>query len=307
MRTLFALCATLAPLLVAGLECPDGFVDLELGDNRCYTYSNDSENWMTAFTNCLTSADGKGNLLSLPHVDSYYPQYYEVRSRGQDFWTGLVNIGGQHSWADNTPYDLDLDQFIAEDAGDAIYGYMSGEDGLFRFADTDTERGYVCYVDMTPEPTPTVPSTTQPPCPANWEQYGDTCFLFSEDKEYWPSAGHACHGEDEDGELVTINDTGVLTFLLLSAPDRDTAYWTGLQNQNNTYIWEDGSSTENVTEVLGPYLDEWSEGNDCVALVAGDYPKALEHMNCPTKQNYICYKAAATEDLYAFKRFNFWL
>ena len=295
------LCAALVPLLAeraaAAPECPDGYEDLELGDSRCYMYSNITNTWTMAYTTCLSSADAAGypgNLLSVADAGSFYPQYYRVTADGKDRWTALLNVGGEKSWADDSPYSSDIDQFIAPDASDDLYGYLSGDDGLFRFDSSGTKRAFICYVDLTEPPTPSPAPPTQPPCEAGWGQYGDVCYLFSDDQEYWPSAGHACHLLD--AELVSINSTQLLTFLLLSADD-SIVYWTGLENQNSTYVWEDGTPADNVEQVLGPYMDDWSLGNDCVAINAGAYPSPpLQHLNCLTQQNYICYKDANSDE-----------
>ncbi|KAF0311059.1 Lymphocyte antigen 75 [Amphibalanus amphitrite] len=308
MRCLLAVCAALVSLLAAAAaeDCPDGFEDLGLGDNHCYMYANESNSWTLAYTACLTSANGTGNLLSLSDANSFYPQYYKVTEAEQDYWTGLLNVGGEKSWADGTPYvGSEIDQFIAEDAGNDLYGYMSGKDGLFRFDNASTQRPYICYVDLTEAPTTTAPPPTQPPCEAGWLQYGEVCYLFSDDQQYWGSAGHACHLQG--AELISINNSQLLTFLLLSADD-SIIYWTGLENQNETYVWEDGTSADNVPDVLGPYLDDWAEGSDCVALNAGAYPDPpLQHLNCLTEQNYICYKQANSDELFDSGAGSYWL
>jgi len=302
---LLALCATQAPLVTAALDCPDGFEDPGLDNFRCYMFSNESQTWTNAFVACLTAAED-GSLLSLPAATDFYPMSYLVRQGGVDQWTGLLELpGGVRQWADETPYDPDLDKFFAAEAaaaataGDAPhanFGYLSGSDGLFHVADGDEERGYACYVDLTPPPTvptTTVPTTTPstpapPPCDDGYQLYDGQCYLFSSDAQTWTAAEHLCH--QQDGELVAIHQTGVMTFLLLNVGD--AAYWTGLQNENDTYVWSDGSTTGDIALLL-PYMDDWEEGSDCLAISSGDFPTVLKHQPCLSQQRqYVCVKAA---------------
>ncbi|XP_037072865.1 flocculation protein FLO11-like [Pollicipes pollicipes] len=270
------------------VACPaaDGWVDLEAGDSRCYYLSaNDPAAeplaWGAAHLACQIA---NASLASVPSVIAFYAVAFGVRQTARDAWTGLLNIAGQRSWLDGTAYNHQLDQFFDNKSHTAqiTYGYISAEDGLFHLGEDTTPAAYVCYQDMTPPTQPTTttvtttaaPTTTAPPCGSTeWVAYNDTCYLFTEDEQYWAVAAHGCH--EMDAELVSVHNTGLVTFLLLRAGD--AVYWTGLQDENATYVWEDGTPTTDVNDVLADYLDEWEEGKNCVAMDKTKFPEALVH------------------------------
>ncbi|XP_037087456.1 C-type mannose receptor 2-like [Pollicipes pollicipes] len=294
-------CATLAPLAAGALECPPGYEDKGLGDNRCYMFAPDNLTWTMAYIKCLTSADG-GSLLSIPAANSFYPMSFFVGGGGVDSWTGLLNLPGGRSWADGATYSDTLDAFFAAEPDSGLYGYIAASDGLLHLDDGDERRGYVCYVDLTPPPTSptttvrtTTPTTPAPEaCPPRWVQYADTCYLFSAEEDYWPAAAHACH--EQGSELVSIHDSGLVTFLLLMANEH--VYWIGLENEGDVFVWEDGTSTDDVGTLLGPYMDDWSVGADCLAINATAFPIVFTHMSCFSKQKYICAQEAVGPSYY---------
>ncbi|XP_037071405.1 C-type lectin domain family 7 member A-like [Pollicipes pollicipes] len=222
---------------------------------------------------------------------------YTVGRLGVDAWVGLFDIAGDKRWSDNAVYNHELDQFLANgsDTAQVTYGYISAEDGLFHFGEGTKPAAYVCYQDMTPPTQPTTtavtttaaPTTTAPPCGSTkWVVYNETCYLFTEDEQYWAAAGHDCH--EMDAELVSVHNTGLVTFLLLRAGD--AVYWTGLQNEDTTYVWEDGTPTTDVDEVLGNYLDKWEEGKNCIAMNKSKFPEALVHEDCFSMHPSVCHK-----------------
>jgi len=297
------LLAVAAPLLVTG-ACPADFDDLGLGGPLCYYFGTDNLTWTNAFVQCQSKPNGS-QLLSIVDDEAYYAiAWHVVYVSQQDSWTGLINIAGDHSWADSSAYNTDIDQFLSNASSSQRYGYVSAGDGKIHLDDGLTARNYICYVDTTPPPSPSTTTTssptsttpTPPLCPDGWlvTPYKGNCYLFSNnaaDMLYWAQAGHGCH--EQGGELVSIHDQGLITFLLLNGPQ--DSYWTGLMNENTTFLWEDGTTTEDVEDVLvSPgYLDDWAPGNDCVALEKAKYPQPLIHTDCFTQNNYICYQPAA--------------
>lgn len=297
-----------------GLSCPDQFEDLGLGEQRCYYFSDaaDTQSWTGAFTQCVTLAPG-GNLLSVPDPLHYYPVSYRVLHMGDaGVWTGLLHIGDQLTWSDDTPYNPQLNQFVVtaswskamydavvglfvEEGASDIYGYTSAEDGKLHFVDGGVKKPYICTVDVAApittaaSTTPAAPTTpTVPPVPCNqpWVENGGRCYLFSSEEKKWSVAAHGCH-QQSDGEMVAIPDSSLLLYLLLqSAGER---YWIGLQEENGTFLWEDGSDASGVSSQLGQYLDPWQPGRNCVLMDSGSYPKALIHADCFEENKYVCY------------------
>ncbi|KAF0294350.1 Accessory gland protein Acp29AB [Amphibalanus amphitrite] len=107
---------------------------------------------------------------------------------------------------------------------------------------------------------------------------------------YWTEAMSACHQEEAD--LLSIHDDMLITFLVLRVGNN--TFWTGLQNQNTTYVWQDGSSTDDI-DLVEPYLDPWQSGKDCVAMNTELYiPKQqfLIHDDCFAENRFVCQKPA---------------
>ncbi|XP_043208173.1 lymphocyte antigen 75-like isoform X2 [Amphibalanus amphitrite] len=274
------------------LPCPQGpgWLDVVTGDGSCYYLSSsdpDAGNftWDGAAQAC---ANQQASLASVPDLITFYALSFQVRGGGQNVWTGLISVPVVgYSWSDGSEFDEQLKQFIVP--GNGTVGYLSADDGEFHLADADQSAAFVCRTAPAPAPTTTAPPPAEP-CPAGWEQSEDTCYLFSEQQGYWTEAMSACHQEEAD--LLSIHDDMLITFLVLRVGNN--TFWTGLQNQNTTYVWQDGSSTDDI-DLVEPYLDPWQSGKDCVAMNTELYiPKQqfLIHDDCFAENRFVCQKPA---------------
>ncbi|KAF0298403.1 C-type mannose receptor 2 [Amphibalanus amphitrite] len=305
MLLLLVAIAATAPLALAkDRNCSEGFKDLGLEDNRCYFFSIDNstvanETWTMAFVKCQTFG---GDILSVKDPLHFYPMSVLVQQSGADAWTGLFHVGETFSWADESPYNEELNQFIVNKSSSAMYGYISAQDGMFHFTDGDEVMPYICYED-TLIPTETPPTTPTPPnCTEGWQEFDGHCYLFSSEEQVWTTAEHNCSTQDAD--LVSIHDHDLVTFLLIQAGA--DIFWTGLHNENTSYAWADGSSTEDIADVVEPMLDTWERGKDCVAINQAPYPKSLVHYDCFATHKYVCYKEFRKSDAYALDYSNKW-
>ncbi|KAF0294351.1 Lymphocyte antigen 75 [Amphibalanus amphitrite] len=267
-----------------------GWLDVVTGDGSCYYLSSsdpDAGNftWDGAAQAC---ADQQASLASVPDLITFYALSFQVRGGGQNVWTGLISVPMVgYSWSDGSEFDEQLKQFIVP--GNGTVGYLSADDGEFHLADADQSAAFACCTAPAPAPTTTAPPPAEP-CPAGWEQSEDTCYLFSEQHGYWTEAMSACHQEEAD--LLSIHDDMLITFLVLRVGNN--TFWTGLQNQNTTYVWQDGSSTDDI-DLVEPYLDPWQSGKDCVAMNTELYiPKQqfLIHDDCFAENRFVCQKPA---------------
>lgn len=275
-------------------SCPTGFDNIGSTNNNCYMISPEVKTWTSSFTACLSEYDG-ANLVIIKSEEEFFLVVNSARKSGADVWTGLINSGGVRTWADGTPYNTNLDQFFSNDTGSGIHGYISAADGLFHISDGNVQRSYICYVSMT---SPTIPpsatsepaiSPSPPSCEESWFQYANICYWMSEDAENWVTAAHKCRAMS--AEFVSIHESEVLTVLLLRADQK--TFWIGLMNQNDSYVYEDGSTTDDVQKILGPYTDPWMEGSDCLALDPNQFPLVISHRSCFTQLLYMCYKPAS--------------
>ena len=265
-------------------------MDLGVGDGRCYYSSLEDPaatdlSWSDASQAC---EDQGAELASIPDPITYYALSYQVNAAGKDAWTGLLSVpGAGHIWLDGSQFNPELDQFVS-DKDSGTYGYLSSEDSQIHLDDGSDTKAFVCSTG-TGAPTPgTTPEPTATPCPAGWEQSGQTCYLFSEEMApSWTAAGHSC--VQQGGALVSIHDQTLITFLLVTGGDY--IYWTGLQTNDKVYVWQDGTNTTDI-DLVEPYLDEWQSGKDCVAMDKSSYPKVLIHDDCFAVHRYVCQKAA---------------
>jgi len=264
----------------------------------CYYFSSvDSSaspgTWADALSAC---AAADATLASVPDVPAFYAASVVVRETGEDVWVGLLNFGGDYTWLDETLFDDSLTQFISNETDDR-YGYINATDGLFHLGDGSTALSYLCYVDLRPPaPAPTTVTTTTPaasttsaPCAAPWtELQGDSsyCYLVSSDHEAWPAAGHDC--DNQGGSLVTLNEENLLPLLLSLAGGE--VYWTGLEDNNGTYVWQDGSDATDVETLVVPYMDDWSEEKYCVSMKVDGFPEIFVHQDYFDQNRYVCYK-----------------
>ena len=270
--------------------CPQtpGWLQLATSDGSCYYLSEEDPaasglSWGDAEQAC--SQQQQAHLASVPDLLTFYALSFDVKTAGQDAWTALVSVPGVgYGWSDDTPFDPDLEPFIVNGPGSV--GYLSATDGLFHLADASQSAAYLCRTSPPPTPSTTAaPPVT--PCPADWQQFDQTCYLFSESRGYWTAAAHACR--EQDADLVSIHDESLIPFLLLTAGN--ASYWSGLQEHNGTFVWQDGSTTADI-DMLLPYLDPWQIGSDCVAIDKDGYQQMqfLVHDNCFAENPFVCQK-----------------
>uniref|UniRef100_A0A087YDI7 C-type lectin domain-containing protein n=1 Tax=Poecilia formosa TaxID=48698 RepID=A0A087YDI7_POEFO len=122
------------------------------------------------------------------------------------------------------------------------------------------------------------------------EKFPFYCFHSSlvlvKENKTWEEALKHCHSLDK--ELVSLTSESALTKALQTSRTASTTHvWSGLRYLCDSWLWVDGTSTENQTwsQAQVPQCPAWS--HHCGALFQEG--QQLESWDCADKLNFICY------------------
>ncbi|XP_075886482.1 uncharacterized protein LOC142890981 isoform X2 [Nelusetta ayraudi] len=158
-------------------------------------------------------------------------------------------------------------------------------------------------------------TTPCPPCPENWEEHGDQCYLFQENATPWELARQQC--QQEGGNLARIDSEDEQEFLTERVNEKMKAqgdtFWIGLTDAQTEgeWLWVDGSALNESLifwykqgQIVEP--DDWKEenpedGEDCARM--GLESNEVIHANwfdrdCNFLHKSICEKAAVRGHLF---------
>ncbi|XP_075127802.1 macrophage mannose receptor 1-like [Leptodactylus fuscus] len=200
-------------------------------------------------------------------------------------------------WMDGSPVD-----FVAWEPNQPDYHYYDDESctemrlplGLWIYRHCGVHNAFICErsnstINATFAPTLPAPEGG---CPEDWMPFGPKCYrIFRTGKDEgvrWNNAKHAC--QYLGGNLVTINDDLVQSFLMSHLINITVDVWIGLYDkyEQYKYLWTDQS-------VL--YYTNWAKGypekHYCVALQRGNLLSAGTWIvqDCSLERGYICQKS----------------
>lgn len=127
------------------------------------------------------------------------------------------------------------------------------------------------------------------------EKFPFYCFHSSlvlvKENKTWEEALEHCRSLDK--ELVSLTSESALTKSLQTSRTASTTHvWSGLRYLSDSWLWVDGTSTENQTwsQEQVPQCPAWS--HHCGALFQEG--QQLESWDCADKFNFICYASGAS-------------
>ncbi|XP_075867986.1 C-type lectin domain family 4 member E-like isoform X3 [Nelusetta ayraudi] len=150
-----------------------------------------------------------------------------------------------------------------------------------------------------------------PPCPKNWEEHGDQCYLFYELATTWELARQRC--QQQGGDLVRIDSREEQRFLAErlkeKMKDHEDKFWIGLTDAQTEgqWLWVDGSPLNKSLKFWNNNEpDNWRErnrehGEDCAALGGiSNYVNLANwyDQNCKDSHKSICEKPAVRGHLF---------
>ncbi|KAL0962405.1 hypothetical protein UPYG_G00339620 [Umbra pygmaea] len=115
-------------------------------------------------------------------------------------------------------------------------------------------------------------------CPAEWEPFGEKCYLYSHERRDWSSSQYHCLSVG--GSLAMVKNEEEQMFLWKRAKElsQGDSYWVGLRNSNpgEASQWLDKSPVEKwFLDVFGDHDPKKVEKRDlCALLLPGDSHKA---------------------------------
>ncbi|XP_056375159.1 signal transducing adapter molecule 1 isoform X2 [Hyla sarda] len=193
------------------------------------------------------------------------------------------------AWGKNQPNFSNNDEFCTE---------ILTHKGLWNDINCGYPNAFICERTNSSINTTFAPTIPAPDggCPSDWLSFGQKCYLISgaeEDKGvHWDDARRDC--QSLGGNLATINNDLVQSFLMSNLRNVKLDVWIGLHDKNkeNKFVWTDQS---------GVYYTNWAKGrpnifryhnDNCVALQYGsilDAGKWID-MDCRLNRGYICQK-----------------
>ncbi|XP_075867988.1 C-type lectin domain family 4 member E-like isoform X2 [Nelusetta ayraudi] len=149
-----------------------------------------------------------------------------------------------------------------------------------------------------------------PPCPKNWEEHGDQCYLFYEVATTWELARQRC--QQQGGDLVRIDSREEQRFLAErlkeKMKDHDDKFWIGLTDARTEgqWLWVDGSPLNeslkfwNNNEPNDSKGENPEDGEDCARM--GEKSHLIFNKwfdrDCNHSHKSICEKAAVCGHLF---------
>ncbi|RMC04928.1 hypothetical protein DUI87_18104 [Hirundo rustica rustica] len=203
--------------------------------------------------------------------------FYHLKYATTNVWIGMNDINRESTflwtdgstisytnWVNGAPqkqqshFDYYEFEKLTDDALETDCVFIMKLDGKWRDDICDNERGYVCQMD----PLPSQPEvlTTNPA--SGFTRYGDSSYSIISSEMEWEEARRNC--QDKSGELASISDAYIHSFLWIQMLKHGKPVWIGL-NSNMTggyYKWTNNWKTRYTKWGAG----EPKENNACVYL-----------------------------------------
>ncbi|XP_053399913.1 perlucin-like protein [Mercenaria mercenaria] len=133
-------------------------------------------------------------------------------------------------------------------------------------------------------------------CPNGWLENGNSCYLFSNDEEYWTGAFEMCR--IVGGHLVEINDDTENKFIAAQASSTGRQYWLSLTDvvEEGNWVW--------MTSKMPMTYSNWNMGEP-TASFHGDFEDCVDmytngkwnDVTCTTRKFYVCEKENESIDI----------
>ncbi|KAG8547800.1 hypothetical protein GDO81_027470, partial [Engystomops pustulosus] len=151
------------------------------------------------------------------------------------------------AWKLNQPNFSNNDEFCVE---------MTAPYGHWNDINCGVPHGFICERTNRSINTPLAPTIPAPEggCPSDWLSFRQKCYRIYDPKDeslHWDDARSRC--QSFGGNLVTINDDLVQSFLMSNLKNITDDVWIGLHDKNkeNKFVWTDQS---------GVYYTNWVKG-----------------------------------------------
>ncbi|KAM3929232.1 macrophage mannose receptor 1-like [Leptodactylus fuscus] len=177
------------------------------------------------------------------------------------YYIGLQRFGPdkESKWMDGSPVDFVTWESNQPDFpnNEEFCTEMRPPLGLWNYVNCGFNNAFICErtnstIDTTFAPTLPAPEGG---CPENWMPFGQKCYgIFGtgdDEGVHWDNARRAC--QSSGGNLVTINDDLLQSFLMSHLINITVDVWIGLHNKGNirNFLWIDQS---------GVYYTNWAKG-----------------------------------------------
>ncbi|XP_044150020.1 macrophage mannose receptor 1-like isoform X2 [Bufo gargarizans] len=226
-------------------------------------------------------------------------KYIRTNRTEISYYIGLrLGLDKEFKWMDGSPVDfvawaLNQPDFANEEESCTE---MLKERGLWHDINCGLSKAFICErTNSSIHATfaPTVPAP-EGGCPSGWLSFGQMCYgIFgTEEGEavHWDNARREC--QSLGGNLVTINDDLVQTFLMSNLKDVKIDVWIGLNDKKKEikFVWTDQSGVHYTNWAKGHPRGYWS--TDCVALQVESVLAAGTwiEQECSVNRGYICQK-----------------
>ncbi|XP_069815822.1 macrophage mannose receptor 1-like [Dendropsophus ebraccatus] len=225
-------------------------------------------------------------------------KYISTKRLAPSYYIGLrLGLDREFKWMDGSPVDfvawaLDQPDFFHNDE---FCTEMITERGFWNDLNCGIPDAFICertnnFINATFAPTIPAPVGG---CPPNWLLFGQKCYgIFGTDEGvHWDNARRDC--QSLGGNLVTIKDDLVQSFLMSNLINVKVDVWIGLHfTTKGAFAWTDQNGMHYTHWAKGHPL-MYSYGTDyCVALLYGTMLEAGRWIeeDCSLNKGYICQK-----------------
>ncbi|XP_072010312.1 macrophage mannose receptor 1-like isoform X1 [Engystomops pustulosus] len=229
-------------------------------------------------------------------------QYILYKRAQSSYYIGLrLGLDREFKWMDGSPIDFVAWKLNQPDFSnnDEFCVEMTAPYGHWNDINCGVPHGFICERTNSSINTPLAPTIPAPEggCGSDWLSFRQKCYRIYDPKDeslHWDDARSRC--QSFGGNLVTINDDLVQSFLMSNLKNITDDVWIGLhdKNKDNKFVWTDQSGVYYTNWAKGwpqPRSRLWSD-TDCVAIqhgyVVGDGTWIEE--DCSLERGYICQK-----------------
>uniref|UniRef100_G1KTH1 C-type lectin domain-containing protein n=1 Tax=Anolis carolinensis TaxID=28377 RepID=G1KTH1_ANOCA len=130
-------------------------------------------------------------------------------------------------------------------------------------------------------------SSVLSPEPLQWEEFGDSCYYFSDTTEQWENAKKICAAVNS--HLIIINSNTEQNFVVQKI--KQTSVWLGLHDTEveGTWRWVDGSLLERNGYWKSGEPNDAHGAEDCAVLYK---EKNWNDIPCDKNVQFVCEKSA---------------
>ncbi|XP_066441113.1 macrophage mannose receptor 1-like [Eleutherodactylus coqui] len=225
---------------------------------------------------------------------------YILTKTEKPYYIGLrLGLDKEFKWMDGSPVEFVAWALRQPDFAnnDEFCTQMHTERGLWSDVHCGLSSAFICERTNSSINAPLAPTVPAPDggCPPDWLPFGQKCYgIFGTEEDeavHWDNARRDC--QSLGGNLVTISDDLVQSFLISNLKSVKVNLWIGLHDKHRQgeFVWTDQS---------GLYYTNWAKGHpknyyhgvDCVTLQLGSLLDTGTWIveDCSLNKGYICQK-----------------